>query len=313
MISLSISSISDFCRNLEDRGKLRATVSGYSYDITAFMNWLLKHKSHLSVDSAQDIYAYVEYLEQVEQISENSIRRKIIAIKIFFRYIIVSNKLSVDSPASSVVIPPRDESLPEILSDEDVDHLLSYATLNHSWYRRFRDPAMISLFAFEGIKVNEMTLLTWACWYSLEKKQNISTLKIPGNKQRSITLSKRSTQYLWQLKQQINEHAAYASAEDTSKLFLFHNIPGRSDIPHIFHPISRHGIKFLLYEIGTCIHQPKLNSELLRHHAINYLLRSGKTPQQIQQHLGLKKPGSIIKHLHYHNSQHNIPISNKAL
>ena len=56
-------------------------------------------------------------------------------------------------------------------------------------------------------------------------------------------------------------------------------------------------MKFLIYEIGESCGYNKLNTELLRHHAINYLLERDGCPEAVRQHLGLKQAGNINKHL----------------
>ena len=40
----------------------------------------------------------------------------------------------------------------------------------------------------------------------------------------------------------------------------------------------------------------KLNTELLRHYAINFHLELGKSPEDVMEHFGLKQLGNIGKH-----------------
>jgi hypothetical protein len=62
--------------------------------------------------------------------------------------------------------------------------------------------------------------------------------------------------------------------------------------------MTRHGLKFMLYEIGQSCGIAKLNTEQLRHHAVQFQLAQGKSMEEIMVHLGLRRPGNISKHLH---------------
>ena len=60
--------------------------------------------------------------------------------------------------------------------------------------------------------------------------------------------------------------------------------------------MTRHGLKFVMYELGDKIGVSALNSELLRHHAIRHQLALGKTPEELMGHLGLRRLGNIARH-----------------
>jgi hypothetical protein len=61
--------------------------------------------------------------------------------------------------------------------------------------------------------------------------------------------------------------------------------------------MTRHGLKFILYELGDKAGLSKLNTEQLRHFAVTYLIGLGRTPEEIMAHLGLRRIGNIAKHL----------------
>ena len=84
------------------------------------------------------------------------------------------------------------------------------------------------------------------------------------------------------------------TAENNSCLFFA--LKGKEQ-KKTFDKITRHGMKFLIYEIGEEAHFNKINTELLRHHAITYLIQKKKTAEAVQKHLGLKQAGNIIKHM----------------
>ena len=55
--------------------------------------------------------------------------------------------------------------------------------------------------------------------------------------------------------------------------------------------LTRHGVKFALYELGNQIKLPQLNSEELRHHAMGHKVAIGFSPEQLMNHLGLRTIG----------------------
>jgi hypothetical protein len=61
--------------------------------------------------------------------------------------------------------------------------------------------------------------------------------------------------------------------------------------------MTRHGLKFILYELGDKAGLAKLNTEQLRHFAVSYLIAEGRTAEEIMLHLGLRRLGNVAKHL----------------
>ncbi len=60
--------------------------------------------------------------------------------------------------------------------------------------------------------------------------------------------------------------------------------------------LSRHGLKFLLYELGEETGIKGLNSEILRHFAVYFLLAKGLEIEEVMNRFGLKRPGIILGH-----------------
>ncbi len=77
---------------------------------------------------------------------------------------------------------------------------------------------------------------------------------------------------------------------------MFISFKGR-DAATPFPNMTRHGIKFIFYELAQKAKLPTLNTELLRHFAVAHLIKSGQTPDQIMKHLGLRRLGNIAKHI----------------
>lgn len=70
-----------------------------------------------------------------------------------------------------------------------------------------------------------------------------------------------------------------------------------ADARAVQYGLTRHGLKFAIYELGAAAEIPKLNAEQLRHLAMSHKLSIGYTPDMVMNHLGLRRVGNIGKHL----------------
>jgi len=120
-------------------------------------------------------------------------------------------------------------------------------------------------------------------------------LRIPGLRSRTIRLTSQTTKFLTVYRQkamQIND--PWAGRNMSEKIFVA--FKGR-DAASVLPNMTRHGLKFLLYELGARVQIKHLNAELLRHFAVEYLLSTGYSLDQVMQHLGLRRAGNIAKHM----------------
>lgn len=268
---------------------LQSTTECYVRDAQAFMSWIAHFKGDSAFEGNNDIDQYLAHLQTSNKDCNNSVRRKLISLKQFFRFIF-NDKLGQSSPVDMIPIPARDENLPDCLDQFQVEHLISLASSNPSKFKALRDRAMCSLLMFEGIKAAEIIAIKWGDFISDPKRTG--SLKITGSKSRIINLTMDTVDslvaYKRHLQSEFNNHLSKC-------IWMFSGIIGRSGLPATT-PISRHGIKFLLYDLGKAIGVEKLNTELLRHYAIDFHLGLGKSPEEIMEHFGLKQAGIIGKH-----------------
>ena len=109
-----------------------------------------------------------------------------------------------------------------------------------------------------------------------------------GSKSRIINLSHESSKRLISYQSQIDQ----TNLSNRTKLFI--SFKGKDKLRSNSN-ISRHGIKFMLYEIGKQSGIPQLNAEHLRSYAVYFLNKIGRNLEEIQAHLGLRRPGDIAK------------------
>jgi site-specific recombinase XerD len=272
----------DIYRNhLFKHGNLEATVNCYESDAKGFLEYLKKNSPRGELTGLEDLLGFQKSLEEGQE-SQNSIRRKIIGIKSFLRFA-VSHLLHMPSGFDDFPIPPRIEELPDCLSADDIECLFNFAKLEIPMPKSYRDLAILSLISLEGLKISEIIQL---------KRSDLvltssGSLNIRGRRNRVLALSLDTSHYLKLYRD--------ASSESlTSALFV--GIKGRSST-FVSDSITRHGIKFMLYELGTACKIPYLNSELLRHFAMDYQLKVlGKSTEEVMLHFGLRQSGNVGRH-----------------
>ena len=148
--------------------------------------------------------------------------------------------------------------------------------------------------AYEGLKATEIIELQWQ---DLISSSHLQTLTVSGPKSRTIRLQDRTFECLadyvraftcWQNRQDLDSPATYR--------WIFVAFKGKDQfltLPHL----TRHGLKFMLHELGQKTGINHLHTESLRHHAIAFQLSLGHGPEDIMQHLGLRRLGNVGKHL----------------
>jgi integrase/recombinase XerD len=224
-------------------------------------------------------------MENNQSESPNSIRRKIIGVKSFLRFAIPC-VTGMASGFDEYPIPQRIDGLPDGLDPEDLDSLLDAAQKQVPPIKGYRDLAILALLSLEGLKVTEIIHLKVS---DLVLAPSSGTLLIRGLKSRVITLCPETTTCL-------SEYRAVAKPLMGSIPSLFVGFKGRS-AGLTSEGITRHGIKFMLYELGHQCGISRLNSELLRHFAMDYQLKVlGKSTEDVMAHFGLKQSGNIGRH-----------------
>jgi site-specific recombinase XerD len=290
-MELSQDSVKSFADSLRLRGRQPATVESYCRDAAGFVDFLERKDIRLGDIEPQTLIDYQDHLKFDGMGKENSVRRAVIGIRQFFRFIVEKENIG-NSPLDDVPIPVRFEGLPESLLTEDLDLLFDYALHTVPQIKSTRDGAILALLGLEGLKAGEVINLRWSDFLD---ENHGGSLKISGPKSRVIRLSSETTIMISMYK---DSYKSFMNVEPGSlfKNRMFIAFRGR-DAAIPIPKITRHGLKFMLYELGEKSGLHNLNTEILRHHATSYLLEQGKSPDEIMAHFGLKRIGNIAKHM----------------
>lgn len=287
MIDDSLSDPKGFTDYLRKLGKQTATIDSYCHDTKDFFAYLADHNLKLIDTDDQTVRYYQEHLKAKHELP-NSIRRKFIGIRQYYRYLVKQQRI-LTSPMEHLPIPQRHDFL---MKSPDLSTFEAYLSpAPPSGLKPLRDRVALCLLGIEGLKVSEIIDLEW---HHYLPSSTAATLRIDGTKDRTIAISALTRDYLDQYR-----HAWTKLPNLNHKLLV--GFKGR-DASLVLPAVTRHGIKFMIYEVGMSLNIKKLNAEKLRHFAIERLISEGRTMEEIMTHLGLRTPGNILLHMKAHEN-----------
>jgi integrase/recombinase XerD len=280
-----------FAENLRSKDRQAATVESYCRDATEFLRYLDTFKVQLKSVEPETLLAFRDHLAFSEKDRDNSVRRKIIGIRQFFRFLAIEKVIS-DSPFDAMPLPERDDGLKKPITHGSIENALK--SMQATQLKSSRDIAILRLLAFEGVKAHELIDFQISDYVPSNKQ---GSLFVPGVKSRTILLAAETTEAL-------NVYRDYFQgwfetrkpSQQTQFHWLFVSFKGK-DGTLVLPKMTRHGLKFLLYELGERFKISNMNTENLRHYAIEHLLVNGWDAEQIMAHLGLRRLGNIAKHI----------------
>lgn len=138
---------------IEDKKVSANTLESYIRDICQFDDYL----AHMGIDDVvkvnnNDIREYIKYLEAKGK-SHSTIVRVVAAIRCFYQYLIIQGEAKLN-PANGIKFEKAEKKLPEILTNKEIDLLLSQADPKDA--KGCRDKAMLELLYATGIRVSEL-------------------------------------------------------------------------------------------------------------------------------------------------------------
>lgn len=276
-----------FSQALQAKGKQPATIESYCRDALEFLGFLDGHNIAFGAVEPSTLLAFQTHLREAERDKGNSVRRKIIGVRQFYRFLSDTKRIG-GTPFDEYPIPSRDERLRAGPKARDIDELIH--CMSDESLKEARDALIMCLLGIEGLKASELIELDWE---DVLFQGSQVTLKIGGPKGRIIDLAAKSAA-AFDVYRQHMQPLMKNKAMVTNRVFVgFKGRDGSTMLPNL----TRHGLKFMLYELGEKYELKHLNTEKLRHHAIEHQLQLGRSAEQIMAHLGLRRVGNIAKHM----------------
>ena len=265
--------IDDFTGYLTvERGASPNTVSAYRRDLTLYSGFLLD-RGITSPDEVKrdDVTAWISCL-RAEGLAPRTIERRVAAVKSFHRFL-VREGVTVNHPTAALPLPRTPARLPDVISIDDVDRLLSQpfpdGPVGH------RDRALLEVLYGCGVRASELVGLDLR---DVELAEGLLRVFGKGSKERVVPVSGAAaaalSDYLTHGRPFLRTKSG-APRQDPDAVFL--NARGGR--------LTRVTVHALVRSYGGRVGL-KLHPHTLRHSFATHMLEGGADLRALQEMLG---------------------------
>ncbi|WP_299667528.1 site-specific tyrosine recombinase XerD [uncultured Polaribacter sp.] len=263
--------ISDYRMYLKiERGLSKNTIESYARDLEKLSMFLEEHKIVISPISIDAIIVKQFIYEVAKKVNPRSQARIISGLRSFFDYLVFEDYRNTN-PTDLLETPKIGRKLPDTLSPDEIDALISAIDLSHSQGERNR--TILETIYSCGLRVSEAITLKIS---DLFFEEGFIRVLGKGNKERYVPIHKEAQKYITIYKKEMRSHMQPKKGfEDT----LFLNRRGKG--------LSRQMIFMILKDLAIKIElDKKISPHTLRHSFASHLLQNGADLRAIQQMLG---------------------------
>lgn len=253
-----------------ERGLSKNTIANYTFDLERLCAFLNENTISVSPEniSEETIQQFIYAVSK--EVNVRSQARIISGLRSFFSYLIFED-YRTDSPMELIEAPKIGRKLPDTLSVEDIDNLISAVDLSTPEGERNR--AILETLYSCGLRVSELISLKIS---DLFFDEGFIKITGKGNKQRFVPIAQNTQRFIELYKNTIRNQLNIAKGhEDT----LFLNRRGKQLTRAMVFTI----IKTLAVKINL---QKNISPHTLRHSFATHLLENGADLRSIQMMLG---------------------------
>lgn len=267
--SNSIRDFSSFL--LLERSLSENTIEAYTRDVLKLEEYLIMQgivSTPLQVE-ATHITGFFVWLQQFG-IAERSQARILSALKTFYKFLAADNVL-IPNPVELFETPRLPRYLPDVLSIEEIDLMLSAIDLSRSEGQR--NKAMIETMYSCGLRVSELVGIRLS---NIHAEQEYVRIVGKGDKERLIPISAKA---LREIQLYIEGYRIFLDIPRDCEDFLFLNKRGR--------PLSRVMVFLVVKELSALAGITKsVSPHTFRHSFATHLIDGGADLRAVQEMLG---------------------------
>jgi integrase/recombinase XerD len=242
------------------------TVAGYCRDLRRFSRFFLHND--VSVLTTADIRSFLLMLRD-DGLSPSSIARSLSSIKSFFRYLLEEKQLK-HNPAEILETPRKWRKLPDLMSLQDVDKLLSCPNISNTI--GLRDKAMLEVLYGTGMRVSELISVKG---HNLDLIAGCLRTMGKGSKERIVPIGMIARRTVEEY--MLSSRPVLAKGQKVEELFLTRRAKG----------MTRQGFwKILKGYVKKSNIKANISPHTLRHAFATHLLDRGADLRSVQQMLG---------------------------
>lgn len=252
-----------------ERGLRKNTVLGYSSDLKKLMLWAQEKELTPTTLVAADIRAFLAHLHNTGILARSQ-ARMLSSLRAFYHYLLLEEIVTSD-PTELIDSPQIGRSLPDVLTEDDINRLI--AAIDLSLPQGERNRAMLEMLYGCGLRVSELVGMKLS---DLRFKEAYIIVTGKGNKQRIVPINKTAMHYINVYRNQVRVHQApHKEHEDV----LFLNRNGKQLTRVMVFTI----IKRLAEKAGIRKH---VSPHTFRHSFASHLVNRGADLRVVQEMLG---------------------------
>lgn len=253
-----------------ERGLSQNTLESYVRDIKKLTLFLENNEISVSPIQIKEEFIQQFIYEVAKKVNPRSQARIISGLRSFFDYLIFENYRETN-PTDLIEAPKIGRKLPDTLSEDEINELISAIDLSKSQGERNR--TILETMYSCGLRVSEVITLRIS---DLFFDEGFIRVVGKGNKERFVPIHYRAQQYILFYIKDIRSHV---KTEKKSEDTLFLNRRGKG--------LSRQMIFMFLKDLAIKINlTKKISPHTLRHSFATHLLKNGADLRAIQQMLG---------------------------
>lgn len=252
-----------------ERNFSKHTVTAYSADILSFLVWL-KDRNIEDV-TYSTIREYLLYIQQFNY-SKTTTARKIASLRTFYRFL-YREKIIETNPAIGIHSPKRGKSLPEFLTEKEIDQILNKINIDSP--AGYRNRTILELLYATGMRISELSSLNFE---NLNLEENEIKVFGKGAKERIVLVSERAKKFL----------ETYIK---TVRYLIFNSENQNQDDPVFINKtgyrLQPQSVRLAIKEVVDKIELPKhVTPHVFRHSFATKLLENGADLRIVQELLG---------------------------
>lgn len=268
-----------------ERGLSDNTREGYISDVRKLLNYLAEEGIKIRDTTLDVLRNFVRELHETG-IAVRSQARIISGVKSFFRFLLTENYID-ENPAILLEAPQKGKHLPEVLSVEEIDGMIS--AIDYTKNEANRNRAIIEVLYGCGLRVSELTDLEIGKIYF---EEGFVVVRGKGNKERVVPMSDVATECI----KDYLEDRSMLPVKPGEEGYLFLNRNGHRLTRQMIFTI----VKQLAKDSGV---KKNISPHTLRHSFATHLLEGGANLRAIQQMLGHESISTTEIYLHIDRSR----------
>lgn len=245
------------------------TVCAYSSDILSFLIWL--NEKTIEEVNYSVIREYLLYIQQFNY-TKTTTARKIASLRTFYRFL-YRERVIETNPALGVHSPKKGKSLPEFLTETEIEQVLNNIKMDSP--AGYRNRTILELLYATGMRVSELSNLNFE---NLNLEENEIKVFGKGSKERIVLVSERAKNFLQTYIKTVR-YLIFKSENYTSNDPVFINKTG--------YRLQPQSVRLAIKDVMEKIEFPKhVTPHVFRHSFATKMLENGADLRVVQELLG---------------------------